>query len=147
MDELAACCDKCHTSASHQPGGKLWGYDKKLPRYTGAAFMNTVRWYICKTAKIKLPGLCLHMTSGTATRLVRQDLNLEKSHVNDAYAMGRFHPSKRVAMRLWRKRRRNNRCLEKFYDAKYIDIRDGKRKSGTELGCQRTNRRESRMFP
>ncbi len=43
------------------------------------------------------------------------------------------------------KRRRNNRCLEKFYDAKYIDVRDGKVKTGAELGCQRINRRELRI--
>ena len=40
--------------------------------------------------------------------------------------------------------RRNNRVLSKFYDATYIDIRDGKKKKSNALGCNRTKRRESR---
>ena len=43
------------------------------------------------------------------------------------------------------KKRRNNRVLEKFYYAKYIDIRDGSRKSGSQLSCNRTNSREPRV--
>lgn len=145
LDELATCCEKCHTSANHQKGGKLWGYDEQLPHYTGAAFMNIVRWYIYNRLRDSLPGVNLHMTYGADTKLARQKYGVEKSHANDAYAMGQFHPKVRVTPQFFRKKRRNNRCLEKFYDAKYIDIRDGQKKSGTELGCQRTKRRESRV--
>ena len=45
---------------------------------------------------------------------------------------------------IYQKRRRNNRILSKFYDAKYIDIRDGQIKGGKDLSCGRTNRSESR---
>lgn len=34
--------------------------------------------------------------------------------------------------------------LKSAFDAKYIDVRDGIKKSGAGLGCQRTNRREPR---
>lgn len=44
----------------------------------------------------------------------------------------------------YKKCRRNNRILSKFYDAKYIDIRDEKVKSGQQLSCGRTSRREFR---
>ena len=44
----------------------------------------------------------------------------------------------------YQKRRRNNRILEKFYDAKYVDIRDNSIKSGAQLSCGRTNRSEFR---
>ncbi|MDD6422604.1 MAG: hypothetical protein PUF83_06025, partial [Intestinibaculum porci] len=44
----------------------------------------------------------------------------------------------------FQKLRRNNRILEKFYDAKYVDARDGKTKKGAELSCGRTARSESR---
>ena len=37
-----------------------------------------------------------------------------------------------------------NRILEKFYDAQYIDLRDGKKKNGSQLSYGRTNRSESR---
>ena len=39
-----------------------------------------------------------------------------------------------------KKKRRNNRILQKFYDAKYIDSRDGSIKSGQELASGRINR-------
>ena len=61
--------------------------------------------------------------------------------------MGKFHPSLRAPEEYLKKRRRNNRCLEKFYDAKYIDLRDGNIKAGKDLGCERTNRREPRNSP
>ena len=67
-------------------------------------------------------------------------MSIEKSHVNDAYVMGVFHPRHRVATICLQKKRRNNRCLEKFYDAKYIDSRDGKKKTGKELFNGRINR-------
>jgi len=31
--------------------------------------------------------------------------------------------------------RRNNRSLQKFYDAKYIDLRTGEKVNGQELNC------------
>lgn len=145
LDELAACCEKCHTSANHKPGGKLWGYDKNLPRYAGAAFMNTVQWYIYNQIKDQIPGADIHITYGAATKLARKEYGVNKSHANDAYAMGGFHPKRRAKTECFEKRRRNNRVLEKFYDASYVDIRDGKTKKAAALGCERTNRREPRM--
>ena len=143
LEELAACCEKCHTSANHKEGGKLWGYDQELPRFTGAAFMNSVKWYIYNTLADRL-SCNVHLTYGAATKLARADLKLEKSHVNDAYAMGKMHPAVRAQEQLFQKCRRNNRILEKFYDAKIVDIRTGKIVKGAKLGCERTNRRESR---
>ena len=48
----------------------------------------------------------------------RRQLAIEKSHVNDAYVMGRFQPRHRATPVYKQKKRRNNRCLERFYDAK-----------------------------
>ena len=45
------------------------------------------------------------------------------------------------------KRRRNNRVLSKFYDAVYIDMRDGTVKKGSEIGCNRTKRNIPRNNP
>ena len=74
-----------------------------------------------------------------------KDRSLEKSHANDAYAMGRLHPGHRSSFQHFKKLRRNNRILEKFYDAKYIDCRDRIKKKGSELSCGRTNRSEPRQ--
>ena len=59
--------------------------------------------------------------------------------------MGRFHPAHRTPFARYRKLRRNSRVLEKFYDAKYVDIRDGKQRTGSELSSGRTNRSELRV--
>lgn len=143
VSELATCCEKCHTQRNHQTGGKLWGFDKKLPRLNGAAFMNAVRWTLVNTLREKLP--CeVKATYGAATKVTRSARRIEKSHANDAYCMGEFFPKHRCRTRFFKKRRRNNRCLEKFYDASYIDARDGKKRKGAEVGCGRTNRREPR---
>lgn len=144
LEELATCCERCHTTANHQEGGKLWGFDQKLPRYVGAAFMNSVKWYIWEILKRDLP--CeAHMTYGAVTKRSRIDLGLEKSHTNDAYAMGAFHPVVRADSFVLLKRRRNDRILQKFYDAKVIDIRTGMRVNGKNLGCERTKRSENRV--
>ena len=143
LSELITICTNCHTSANHQPGGKLFRLDLKLPPLKQAAFMNTVKWYIYNRLK-SLP--CnVYLTYGAATKSARIDLKLEKSHLNDAYAIGKLHPPIRVKEALYQKRRRNNRCLEKFYDSKFLDIRTGKAASGKELSCNCTNRSESRV--
>ncbi len=59
--------------------------------------------------------------------------NLERSHINDAYTMSEFQPKHRNHPMHLKKKRRNNQCLEKFYDVKCIDSRDGKVKSGQQL--------------
>ena len=145
LDELVTVCSECHTAANHQPGGKLWGYTpEKAQNLQDATYMNTVRKKLFRHFKDRYPDIRVHFTYGTYTDVSRKELGVEKSHANDAYAMGQFHPEERAQTVLLQKRRRNNRILEKFYDAKYTDIRDGKAKTGKELGCERTNRSEPR---
>ena len=142
---LATVCEKCHTAKNHKPGGKLYGLEPKLKPFGAATYMTAVRFMMLKALKAIRPDIDIHIQYGAKTKLSRKDLKVSKSHANDAYAIGELHPKHRTDTRYYRKRRRNNRILEKFYDAKVIDIRDGKKKSGSELGCNRTNRREPRM--
>ena len=144
LDELITVCNKCHTRKNHQKGGKLWGLEPKVASLEGATFMNIVRWYIVNLLKEKLQDIEVAHTYGAVTDRKRKDLGIEKTHAADAYCIGDFTPSKRAEVQRYKKQRRNNRCLEVFYDARYIDIRDGKIKTGQELSCGRTNRRESR---
>ncbi len=58
--------------------------------------------------------------------------------------MGTLHPNHRTDTIYYKKTRRNNRILSKFYDVKYIDIRDGSVKKGAQLSCGRINRRTPR---
>ena len=105
--------------------------------------MNQVRYRIVSELKEKTI-LPVHATFGSATKTARQVLCIEKTHANDAFCMGGFHPKHRQREEVYVKRRRNNRILSKFYDARYMDVRDGKVKSGQELSCGRTRRSESR---
>ena len=143
LNELITVCEKCHTSANHQPGGKLYGLEKRLPRLEGAAYMNIVRWYVVNRLK-ELYGDIVHFTYGAATSRKRKDLGISKSHANDAFCIGQFNPEGRATTMYYSKRRRNSRILEKFYDAKIVDNRTGAVVKGVSLGCERTNRRESR---
>ena len=144
MDELITCCSNCHTPANHKKGGKLYGYTPQpMKSYAGAATMNQMRWQIVNKAKEIAPDIPIRITYGANTKAMRKFLGLEKSHVNDAYAMGDFHPEKCAEFRVIQKVRRNNRILEKFYDAKYIDSRDGKKRKGAELASGRTCRNKS----
>ena len=141
LDELVTCCEKCHTQKNHQKTGKLWGYiPRKVARLEQSAFMNTVRWQLYNEAKGMFPECKVHLTYGVNTKLKRQELGLTKSHCNDAYSMGNFTPENRCKQIVVSKKRRNNRILSKFYDAKYIDLRDGSIKTGKELNRGRTDR-------
>jgi len=144
MGNLITVCTKCHTAANHKKGGKLFGWKPKMMPLTGAAFMNTVRWKIVQAVKDLDSNLTVHATYGADTKLSRRDHSITKTHANDAYCMGMFQPGHRAPEQLLKKKRRNNRVLSKFYDAKYIDSRDGTKHSGSELSCGRTNRSEPR---
>ena len=81
MKNLAAICEKCHTSKNHSKDGLLWG----LPYAEGfkeAAFMNSVKWQIYEEVKALVE---THITYGSVTKRERLALGLEKSHANDAY--------------------------------------------------------------
>lgn len=139
-EELMTICTKCHCSTNHAKNGILWGLNVKFPQLSALAFMNLVKRYIFDALKKRHPDVNFHMTYGAATKETRSELKLEKSHVNDAYAMGKYHPKQRAEEQHFQKCRRNNRILTKFYDAKYIDSRNGKVKSGKELSSGRRKR-------
>ena len=147
MPNLMTVCACCHSGRNHKPGGKLYGLEPKLPPFAGATFMTAVRWDMLKKLKAAAPGIDVKITYGAATKLARKALSVKKTHSNDAYCMGRYHPKYRADHRYYKKLRRNNRVLEKFYDLKVIDIRTGKKVSGSQLGCGRTRRSIPRKNP
>lgn len=144
MSNLLTVCCKCHNSRNHKPGGKLYGLQPRLKQFRGATFMTSVRWDMLKRLKKAFPNTRIHVTYGAATKLARKELGVKKSHSNDAYCMGEFYPTWRTDFKHYKKCRRNNRILSKFYDAVFVDIRDGSKKKGSQLSCGRTNRSTSR---
>lgn len=144
MANLGSVCETCHTSKNHKSGGKLYNLKPKLKTFKGAAFMTMVRYSMVKKLKAATLDVDIKVTYGAATKLARKDINVKKTHSNDAYCMGKFHPKHRSDFKHYKKCRRNNRVLSKFYDAKYMDLRDGSVKTGSQLSCGRTNRKISR---
>lgn len=99
LSELLTVCEKCHTPANHQKGGKLYrfGENIKFANLSGAAFMNAVRWQIVNELYTAFGKPFVTFTYGAMTKEKRIALHLEKSHNNDAFAMGSFHPADRCA--------------------------------------------------
>lgn len=144
-NNLLTVCAKCHSPRNHKPGGKLWGLKPVTRPLAAAAFMNVVKDEILRG--IRALGLETRATFGTVTKRERLGRHLPKTHANDAYCMGGFRPKHRAKTAYYEKRRRNNRILEKFYDAVYIDGRDGKKRKAAEMPCGRAKRSESRRGP
>ena len=142
MRNLVTVCTDCHTPENHQPSGVLYDLSKtfKVPEFKGATFMTSVRWQMYEAIKKAYPDVEVHITYGSNTKHSRKKLNICKTHINDAYCMGMFHSRHRTEHMLYTKKRRNNRVLAKFYDAKYIDSRDGSKKSGQQLFNDRVKR-------
>lgn len=142
MRNLVTVCEKCHTPVNHKPGGILWKMQDtyKVKLFKGATYMTSVRWQLYERIKTEHPDININITYGSTTKESRRKLHISKSHINDAYVMGQFRPRHRTQHVLYTKKRRNNRVLARFYDAKYIDLRDGSKKTGQQLFNGRTNR-------
>ncbi len=133
---LITLCTKCHTPKNHKEGGKLYGMKPVQKPLKAAIFMSTVRWKLVNTL------MCSH-TYGYITKSKRISLNLEKTHYNDAFCIAGGNNQERIEPIYFEQIRRNNRSLEKFYDAKYTDIRDNSTKTGQELFCGRRTRNKN----
>src|SRR5699024_547081 len=79
-------------------------------------------------------------TQGYLTANLRQKYEIEKSHLNDAFVIaGGTDTILRTNNVYSRQKLRNNyRELQKMYDAKYHDSRDGKQKASKEVISERT---------
>ncbi len=147
IGNMLTVCEKCHTSKNHKPSGKLYGLEPVHKSFKGATFMTMVRYDMFERIKAVDPNVECHIAYGAMTKLERRELGIKKTHANDAYAMGKFHPKWKADFKHYQKRRRNNRILEKFYDAKIVDTRTGEIAPGASLGCERTKRSIPRNNP
>lgn len=148
---LITLCSKCHTPENHKKDGFLYQWmleHHKVKGFKDSAFMSIVRWKLIDY--LNLLDIQTSHTYGSFTKSKRIELKLDKTHYNDAYAIALNHtnftkaPIKNTNPIIYTQIRRNNRSLEKFYDAKYIDSRDCSIKSGSELSCGRTTRNKNK---
>ena len=99
----------------------------------GAYFMNILN--------VELPKHFNYIpTFGYITANKRKLYNIKKTHHDDAFVIaGGTDQTERLNYTVYRtKISNNNRSLERFYDATYLDLRDGKKKKGTILSSGRT---------
>lgn len=140
---LITLCELSHTPENHQYGNLLWGWKPKLNSFKETAFMNTVRQQIVDALKEQYPDIEVSYTYGYITNGIRNDWSIEKSHHDDAFCIAGNFSVARAKTLYFKQHRRNNRSLEIFRDAKYMDSRDGKKKSGSELFNGRTTRNKN----
>lgn len=133
---LITLCTHCHTPANHKESGFLYGWQPKLKSYRSETFMSIVRWRLVNNL------LCQH-TYGYIAKSNRINQCLKKSHINDAFIIAGGSTEKRTTPVEITQLRRNNRSLEKFYDAQYIDIRTSKKVSGQDLFSGRRTRNKN----
>ena len=84
---ILSVCDKCHTQADHQPGGKLYQLmisNKKIAR--GLRDMTTVNIVVSQLRKMYPSAF---FTYGNYTKANRDLMGLLKSHANDAVAIAK----------------------------------------------------------
>ncbi|MBP1931821.1 RNA-guided endonuclease IscB [Ammoniphilus resinae] len=127
---LIALCDWCHTPQNHLSTGFLYGWEPKEKSFRPETFMSMVRWKLIALLNAK-------PTYGFLTKSKRILQGLEKSHATDAFVIAGGSNQSRIQSFLIRQVRRNNRSLEKFYDAKVTDIRTGRVVKGQEVFCGR----------
>lgn len=133
---LITLCDKCHVSKNHQPKGFLYGWKPKVKSFKAETFMSTIY-------KKLIEATGAETTFGYITSFIRHELELEKSHHNDAFIIAGGTTQERCKPLFLEQVRRHKRSMEQFYDAKYIDTRDGEIKSGSELHSGRRTRNKS----
>lgn len=136
---LITLCNRCHTPENHK--GFLLTWKPIVRGFKDASFMNIIKWKILEELNEKYD--VVKHTYGYVTKNKRYELNLEKSHANDAFCIANGDNQVKNIPYIIQQVRRNNRSLSRFYDAKYIDSRDGNKKSGSELNCGRTCRNKN----
>lgn len=130
---LTTLCDKCHTPKNHKESGFLWGWEPKIKSFRPETFMSIVRWRLINQLKCQY-------SYGYITKSNRIKFGIPKSHANDAFVVAGGTVEERAKPLQVKQVRRNNRSLQKFYDAKFVDRRTGEIVSASELPCGRRTR-------
>ena len=144
---------KNHNTANHNNGVL-----RTLAKHYQSSLVNTKGAFLMNVMHVRLPHLLnnkpVQLTFGYKTAQQRQLYGLKKdrqditNHEVDALLIANGN-NRTILMTdtIYReKHHRNNRCLEKFYDAKYYSNVDGKVYSGKELSSGRTNRKQVRAY-
>lgn len=142
---LTTLCTQCHIPENHKHGRFLWDWcmeGKKVRGFKDATFMSMIRWYLVNYLKEKYDNVSF--TYGYITKNHRIQNNMNKTHYNDAFCIAKgINQIRSDKVFNVTQVRRNNRSLEKFYDAKYIDTRTNEKVSGCALNNGRRTRNKN----
>lgn len=152
-DNTVLLSRKNHNTANHNNGVLA-----TLTRHYQSSLTNTKGAFLMNVMRLQLPQLLsnkpVQLTFGYKTAQQRQLYRFKKdrqdiiNHAVDAMLIANGN-NRTISMTnaIYReKHHRNNRCLEKFYDAKYYSNINGKVYSGKELSSGRTNRKQDRTY-
>lgn len=151
---LITLCNNCHSPKNHQKGNFL--YDWSINNFTAKSIKNkenkVKRMNFKDATQTSLLSSNLMRTKrfnntfGSFTKTTRIAIKLPKDHHIDAFCIANYpninnilndssniNFSKIKEPILFVQYRRHNRSMSIFYDAKYIDKRDGSIKTGKEL--------------
>lgn len=106
-ENLITLCIKCH-KLLHQGKAKL--KKKVLKGFRPETFMTAVRWEMVRRLRAK--GINAQPTYGYITKEKRKELDISKSHVNDAFVIADGTNQRRCVPMLGYQNRRNNRGIE-----------------------------------
>lgn len=147
---LICVCQGCHQKIHSNNNNNK--YFKELLEqalqentFKDSTYMNIVRWELLNRLTEKYPELDIEAEYGYNTKINRKEAGLRKFHYNDAVCVKEFKNttlSKKVF--IVEQKRCNDRKMENFADAKYIDSRDGKKKSGNDLKVIRHSTKSKR---
>lgn len=133
---LVTLCSRCHTPTNHKKGKFLYGWKPKVKSFKSETFMSIIYRRLVDI-------LGSEQAFGYETKFNREHLELPKSHHNDAFIIAGGTEQARTTPLNLDQIRRQKRSLEQFYDAKYIDTRDGEKKSGSILFSGRRTRNKN----
>jgi RRXRR protein/HNH endonuclease len=133
---LITLCEKCHVPANHEKGKFLFGWEPKVKSFKPETFMSTIYQKLLDILKAE-------QAYGYETKFNREQLELPKSHHNDAFVIAGGTIQVRIKPLMLEQIRRNKRSMEQFYDAKYIDTRTGEKQSGSILFSGRRTRNKN----
>lgn len=136
---LICLCHGCHRKVHKNNNDNK--YFRQLQRmrisdtYKDSTFMNIVRWNLYEKLNEKFN---TEIAYGYKTKMSRRETGLPKFHYTDAVCIKEFkNTSLTKSIYIVEQKRCNNRSMESFTDAKYIDSRDGKEKTGNTLYKER----------
>lgn len=137
-DNLICLCQKHHQMVHSNNNNNKYFEElqsvKLSSSYKDATFMNIVRHELIRRLKEKYPDINIQEEYGYNTKINRKMAELKKFHYNDAVCIKEFKNTTLTKnIFIIDQKRCNNRTMENFFDAKYIDSRDGKVKTGDDL--------------